>query len=174
MALRRDIRLIGLSLTLVIGVVPLLFAGGFGQSKASASASGGAADPTVMVRHTAKYGNILTGSKGKTLYIFEKDSKGKSRCSGPCAQLWPPLLVPAGQTPSGGSKVTGSLGTIKRRTGKLQVTYNGMPLYYFVYDSSPGSTQGQAFNSFGAKWYVVPTGAKTLAQAKTMSTNHGG
>jgi predicted lipoprotein with Yx(FWY)xxD motif len=44
------------------------------------------------------------------------------------------------------------LGTIKRKDGKLQVTYNGMPLYLWVNDKAPGDTTGQNVNGV---WFVV-------------------
>jgi predicted lipoprotein with Yx(FWY)xxD motif len=51
------------------------------------------------------------------------------------------------------------LGTTKRKDGKLEVTYGGHPLYYFVTDRKPGQTTGQGVNQFGAPWWVIsPTG----------------
>ena len=39
--------------------------------------------------------------------------------------------------------MTGTLGTITRAdTGALQVTYNGLPLYFFKSDSKPGDAKG--------------------------------
>jgi predicted lipoprotein with Yx(FWY)xxD motif len=32
---------------------------------------------------------VLTNDKGMTLYIFAKDSSGKSACNGPCTGNWP-------------------------------------------------------------------------------------
>ena len=46
----------------------------------------------------------------------------------------------------------GDFGTIKRADGKVQTTYKGQPLYYFISDNNPGDTNGQGvYNS----WYVV-------------------
>ena len=47
------------------------------------------------------------------------------------------------------------LGTVERRDGSLQVTYNGWPLYYFVKDGKPGDTIGQDMEGFGGEWYLV-------------------
>jgi predicted lipoprotein with Yx(FWY)xxD motif len=41
------------------------------------------------------------------LYVFDKDSGGKSPCGGPCAANWPPLAAAAGAMPMG------------RRSGRL-------------------------------------------------------
>jgi predicted lipoprotein with Yx(FWY)xxD motif len=40
-------------------------------------------------------GDVLTGSNGMTLYVFDKDAagSGKSMCNGPCATNWPPLFA---------------------------------------------------------------------------------
>lgn len=42
-----------------------------------------------------------------------------------------------------------------RSDGKMQTTFKGMPLYYYIADTSPGQTAGQALNQFGGPWYVV-------------------
>src|SRR6516162_7609822 len=44
-------------------------------------------------------GKVLTNDKGMTLYVFDKDSGGKSACNGPCTGNWPPLMAAAGTTP---------------------------------------------------------------------------
>jgi hypothetical protein len=52
------------------------------------------------------------------------------------------------------------LGTTKRTGGKLQVTYNGHPLYTFVQDAKAGQTSGQGVNASGALWWAIsPAGA---------------
>src|SRR5512143_3837467 len=58
-------------------------------SRASHSASGGA---TVAVASSG-LGRILVDGRGRTLYLFEKDTRGKSACSGKCAGFWPPLIT---------------------------------------------------------------------------------
>lgn len=80
-----------------------------------------------------------------TVYIFTKDVKdsGTSNCTGNCLVTWPALTVDAGVTPTGGPGVTGTLGTITRADdGTLQVTYNGLPLYFFSGDAAPGDSNG--------------------------------
>ena len=46
-------------------------------------------------------GKVLTNDKGMTLYVFDKDSGGKSACNGPCAGNWPPLMAVASAKPMG-------------------------------------------------------------------------
>lgn len=108
----------------------------------------------------SKLGRILVDSRGRTLYLFEKDSRGRSACAGACAAYWPPLLTTARPTAGGGAKKT-LLGTTRRADGTTQVTYAGHPLYRFVQDTKPGQTTGQDLQDFGAGWYVLaPRGTK--------------
>ena len=52
-------------------------------------------------------GLALTDARGMTLYIFDKDSGGKSACTGKCAENWPPLMAdPTASAPAGYSLVT--------------------------------------------------------------------
>ncbi|HUE27101.1 MAG TPA: hypothetical protein VMP89_10050 [Solirubrobacteraceae bacterium] len=109
--------------------------------------------PTVQVRRT-NLGKILVDSRGRTLYLFNKDTGGKSRCSGSCAVNWPPLLAVG--RPAAGSGITASkLGTTRLSDGKTQVVYNRHPLYRFIGDTKPGNTNGQGLTAFGARWSVV-------------------
>jgi predicted lipoprotein with Yx(FWY)xxD motif len=124
------------------------------------AATGSAASrATVTTRH-GKLGTFLVAKNGMTLYLFEKDKTSKSTCSGQCAQFWPPLLT-SGKPKAAGKAKSSLLGTTKRSDGKLQVTYKGHPLYFFVMDKKAGDTTGQDFLGFGAKWYVLaPSGKK--------------
>ena len=86
----------------------------------------------------------LVAASGMTLYTFTQDVKdsGKSACGTGCIDTWPALTVAAGATPAGGTGVTGKLGTITRDDGTIQVTYNGLPLYFFKNDHAPGDANG--------------------------------
>ena len=87
---------------------------------------------------------LVASKNGMTVYTFTKVVKdsGKSACLTGCIDTWPALTVAAGATPAGGTGVTGKLGTITRDDGTLQVTYNGMPLYFFKNDKAPGDANG--------------------------------
>ena len=88
-------------------------------------------------------GTILVAASNRhTVYRFNSDTPGVSNCKGGCISAWPPLSVSAGTTPTGGTGVTGQLGTITRNDASLQVTYKGLPLYFFHSDSKPGDTNG--------------------------------
>ena len=99
-------------------------------------------------------GKILVDSRGRTLYLFKKDTGGKSRCSGSCAVNWPPLFA-TGRPAAGSGIKAFKLATTRRSDGKTQVVYNSHPLYRFIGDKKPGNTNGQGLTAFGARWFVV-------------------
>ena len=103
---------------------------------------------------TSSLGRILVDSRGRTLYLFEKDKNGKSACSGSCATAWPPLLTSGKPTATAGVKAS-LLGTTRRSDGRMQVTYNHHPLYTFVKDTKKGQTSGENVDAFGAEWYAT-------------------
>jgi predicted lipoprotein with Yx(FWY)xxD motif len=157
----------------VIPLVALVVVGGTGVANAgtthpsfesersvnAASVTRSSSRATVEVRRTG-LGKILVDSRGRTLYLFKKDTGGKSRCSGSCAANWPPLLATG--KPRAGSGIDGSkLATTRRSDGKTQVVYNHHPLYRFIADTKPGDTNGQGLTAFGARWFVVsPAGSQ--------------
>src|SRR6202041_1762607 len=109
---------------------------------------------------------------GHAIYLWAKDGKDSSACTGACASAWPP--VPAtGKVTAVGGAVSSDLGTITRSDGTKQVTYDGHPLYYFAGDSGPGQANGQGSDSFGAKWWLVaPAGTKiTVADSAAGAAN---
>ena len=95
-------------------------------------------------------GKFLTDAKGMTLYVFKKDSPGKSACAGPCVEKWPLYFREKVAVPEGVK--AGDFGTITREDGKKQTTYKGWPLYYFAGDKAPGDVKGQGV---GNVWYVA-------------------
>jgi predicted lipoprotein with Yx(FWY)xxD motif len=116
---------------------------------------------TIKTRHTS-LGTVLVDAKGRTAYLFEKDKKGKSSCSGQCAVNWPPVLT-SGKPKASGGAAASKLGTTKRSDGTTQVTYAGHPLYLFVADKNkPGSTKGEGVDAFGAEWYVLGANGKKI------------
>ena len=114
----------------------------------------------VEVRQTP-LGRILVGARGNTLYDFPPDGRGPSTCYGACAALWPPLLT-TGKPIAGPGARPSLLGTARRKDGKLEVTYNRHPLYYFVSDRRPGQTTGQGLDQFGAPWWALSPAGKEI------------
>jgi predicted lipoprotein with Yx(FWY)xxD motif len=146
--------LAGLAAVLAVGVV-------------AATAAPTSAPPTVKTAKIADLGTVLVNGSGLTLYRFTTDKKGSSSCNGSCAALWPPLLAGKGKPVAGTGVAAAKLGTLKRSTGQLQVTYGGYALYRFASDKKPGEAKGEGLEG---SWYAVaPSGAlvKTSATSQT-------
>ncbi len=126
---------------------------------------------TVKVVTNSAAGNILADENGRTLYLFTRDERNKSNCSGSCAALWPPLMTTGDPKAIEGAS-SRNLGTITRDDGAKQVTYDGWPLYYFSRDEKAGDVKGQ---NFGGIWFVVaPEGGPRMTNAKVnLATNPG-
>ena len=148
-------------------LVLVLVVAGCGGSKSS---SGGGS--TVKLA-SSNLGRILVDGSGRTLYLFEADTSGKSTCAGACATTWPPLT--AGSPTAGSGVDGGALATTRRADGSQQVTYHGHPLYYYDGDgSSAGSAKGEGLNTFGGKWYVVDGTGNAVESAGSGSEMGGG
>ena len=124
---------------------------------AAPAMSSGEAAPTgraTVKAATSRFGQILFDGRGFVLYGFTRDPRGRSVCSGACAQAWPPYIVAS--KPAAGAGVNAKLlGTTRRADGKLQATYAGKPLYYYVGDRKPGQILCQNVQEFGGLWLVV-------------------
>jgi predicted lipoprotein with Yx(FWY)xxD motif len=151
------------ALVLLAGLTVLLH-----PTRANAAGAGAQATAPLVSTETTSLGRILVDSRGHTLYLFEADKNGRSACTGKCATFWPPLI--AAVKPRAGAGVKASLlGETKRADGRMQVTYNHHPLYFFAKDTKKGQTTGENVDAFGAEWYAVsPAGSKV--EPKTSST----
>jgi predicted lipoprotein with Yx(FWY)xxD motif len=108
-------------------------------------------------------GRVATDVGGRTLYLFAKDKRGHSACSGLCATYWPPLLTHGKPVAMKGVKAS-LLGTTKRSDGTRQVTIGGRPVYRFSGDSRRGQTTGEGLKDFGAEWDAAsPSGHRIEA-----------
>ncbi len=123
-----------------------------GAAVASPKAAPVASGPDVLKTRSVGGVLLLTDARGLTLYWFVPDTSGKSACYGSCAAYWPPVTG----TPSAGSGVTGTLGTITRTDGTRQATYDGHPLYTYIGDNAPGQDSGNNLNLNGGLWHIVP------------------
>jgi predicted lipoprotein with Yx(FWY)xxD motif len=124
------------------------------------AAAGGAPRYEVRARAIPGLGKVITDGQGFTLYMYVPDHRGASQCYESCAVQWPPLVLPPGVTrPSAGPGIRdGLLGTVRRRDGALQETYNGWPLYLWQGDTVPGQATGQG-EDMGLWYTVAVTGA---------------
>jgi len=142
-------------------------------STATTTASQPAAAAAVVktASNAALGATVLTNASGLTLYSLSAEHGGKFICIGTCTQIWHPVTVSAGK-PTGS---VGSLGTVKRPEGIVQVTYKGMPLYTFSLDRQPGALGGQNlkdvqnFKAVGTWRAVSITGATSATQTAPAS-----
>jgi predicted lipoprotein with Yx(FWY)xxD motif len=100
-----------------------------------------------------RFGAILATPKKQALYYWtvEKRAGGKIRCTGACARLWPPLIVKSRTAvPKRIAGIKGTFGVIRRPSGRLQVTHNGLAVYTYIHE---GPEQVLCNNVDG--WFVV-------------------
>ena len=124
---------------------------------------------------------MVVDAHGMTVYQFRRDNPmiyefsrdPTPTCYDACITTWTPLLTDDAPRAMAGSHPS-MLGTIKRRDGGAQVSYDGHPLYLFSGDRQPGEMNGQEAANFGAAWHAVehdgderssPTGRKELGIA---------
>jgi predicted lipoprotein with Yx(FWY)xxD motif len=127
----------------VLGILAVLLVA-CGSSPSTASSSPSPKGFVVVATKTdATNGTFLVSATTQmTLYVFAKDTAGVSNCSGACLKNWPALAVPPNTAIAAGPGITGQLSTINRAEGLTQVTYKGMPLYFFINDAKVGDTTG--------------------------------
>lgn len=122
------------------------------------SAAAKAKRVTRVALRESDYGKVLFASKGRALYLFTADSKGKSNCSGECASAWPPFLA-RGRLEAGPGVKRRLLGATTRPDGRRQVSYAGHPLYFYVHDP-PNEILCHDVTEFGGDWLVVRASGK--------------
>jgi predicted lipoprotein with Yx(FWY)xxD motif len=144
-----------MGMKMLVSIAALLVLAGGAASLGSASSH---ARPT-LASGRSSYGTILFDGKGHALYAFTRDKRGgASRCYGDCAAAWPVYYARTALRAGKGVKLA-LIGKVRRSDGKLQVTYNGWPLYYYVGDRRAGQVSCQNVDEFGGTWLVVrPSG----------------
>ena len=142
-----------------LAVGTLSFAGaGMGISGAASAHTSGT---VISALKTAKYGTILVS--GRTVYTL---APSKVACTAKCLKYWPEVLLAKGVTraKAGTGVNAAKLGTVRRPGGRLQVTYAGKALYWFLSDTRAGQVKGNLTDTWG-KWSVVvlvkPAGGTT-------------
>ena len=149
-------------------IVPLTALALIGTGSAVTSAGAATKTGTVVVKKT-DLGKVLVSAKGRTLYMFGKDSGDTSACTGACATNWPPLRVTGTPTVGKGAKAA-LIGTITRTDGNAQVTYNGHPVYLFVGDKKAGDTNGEGLNAFGGTWDALTSSGRVVTANSSSSS----
>ena len=107
-----------------------------------------AASLSAQANPTMEKGGIVSTKDGRSLYTFDKDSKGG------CATAWPPFAV------TDASMADANFTVIKRDDGTSQWAYQGMPLYLYAGDANPGDMNGDNKNGV---WHLVRNDMKPAA-----------
>ncbi|HEX4116101.1 MAG TPA: hypothetical protein VHY18_09540 [Solirubrobacteraceae bacterium] len=137
------------------------------STEPAAQTSNSSSSAVLVKNASSSLGTILVDSQGMTLYHLSGEQNGKFICtSTACLGVWHPLIAPSSGAPSG---EVGSLGTVKRPEGTMQVTYKGTPLYTFTGDQQSGETKGQGIKDVGT-WSVVTTSSTSTPTTSTSST----
>jgi predicted lipoprotein with Yx(FWY)xxD motif len=130
------------------------------EDTSAGAATASAKGPKIKVVNS-DYGRILSNGRGRALYLFTADHGKGSNCSGDCATAWPPYIVKRTPVAGPGAK-QGLIGATRRSDGKLQSTYAGHPVYFYVSDNEPGEVLCQAVSEFGGYWYVLRANGKAV------------
>jgi predicted lipoprotein with Yx(FWY)xxD motif len=151
-----------LVLTAVLVAAAAFPAGGSARADARDGASaetGATMSVATLIVRDSRFGRMLFDGKGRALYAFTRDRRGgPSRCYGACAAAWP-VYFARGRPVAGRGVKRSLIGTTRRRGGRLQLTYNGWPLYYYAHERA-GQVLCQNVDQFGGLWLVVrPSGA---------------
>ena len=106
--------------------------------------------------HKASMENIAVNTSGFALYELSGDSKTHQECTkaNGCFSAWPPATVKPGTHVTKGPGVPGTLGTWSR-SGLVQLTLSGHPLYRYSVDPTAHMADGQNVKSFGGTWHVI-------------------
>jgi predicted lipoprotein with Yx(FWY)xxD motif len=92
--------------------------------------------------------NYLVGSKGMTLYTFDRDQADTSNCSDTCITIWP--IYTTIYTSS--TLLPTNLTIFTRTDGMRQYVYNNKPLYYYSGDKKIGDMTGDGIDEL---WHIA-------------------
>lgn len=139
-------------------------------SAASQPSSAASSSAAVAVAQTS-LGQVVTNTAGFTLYEFDKDTagNGKSACTASCASTWPPATA-SSSSPGKPSGLSGTLTTITRDDGTMQLALDGHPLYRFSGDSAAGQTNG---DGVGGIWHAAKASGSAAAASPTTAASGG-
>jgi predicted lipoprotein with Yx(FWY)xxD motif len=123
----------------------------------------GSAQETTIVAGDSEFGTILYDDSGQAIYLFDVEITAEPKCYGECADAWPPVLTES--EPAAGNGVEpGLLGTTERSDGRLQVTYDDHPLYFYAHEGKHEVLCHDVFLN-GGTWFVVRPDGKPAPPA---------
>src|SRR4051812_44972541 len=160
-AVSRGIALMG------VAAIGLAACGGGGDDNATAATS--ARTRAVAVKTIS--GQRVLALRGHAIYTPSQEKSGTIKCTGGCAAVWVPVKASSGK-----SSTVGHLGSVKRPSGRKQLTYKGRPLYTFKPEGKGKLSGDGVKDKFGSRsftWHVVRTGKKPASNPPPPSNNYG-
>jgi predicted lipoprotein with Yx(FWY)xxD motif len=120
---------------------------------------------------STKTENIVINTKGRAVYTLSGDTTKHQKCTKAdgCFAFWPPVTVSSAKNLSKAAGVKGKLGTFKR-SGIIQVTLGGHPLYTFSNDKKKDNATGEGVNAFGGIWHIVKDPSAGSSSGSTPTT----
>jgi predicted lipoprotein with Yx(FWY)xxD motif len=107
----------------------------------------------IITLRDSQFGPMLFDSNRQAIYVFERDRRNETVCYGDCAEAWPPVVTEG--PPRAGKGLRAALvGAIRRRDGRMQVTYAGKPLYFYAHEG-PGVVLCHNVNLNGGFWWAI-------------------
>lgn len=116
-------------------------------------AGAGMGRPAIETKSNLGGKKVIATPKRLGIYYWdvEKRARGKIRCTGACAKMWPPVYV-KGKVDAHVKGVMATFGTV-RRGARRQLTVNGLPAYTYEGDR-PGIVKCDGVDG----WHVVRAG----------------
>ncbi|MES3037350.1 MAG: hypothetical protein V4736_05525 [Bdellovibrionota bacterium] len=132
-------------------ILPLMVMADYGDPTAPAPKP----TPSLVTTVTNAEGEkLIADSTGRTLYVFDVDQgSNTSKCNEACAEVWPPYLLDAKEA----AALEAPLGSIERANKKLQLTYDGRPVYIYAFDRGQADEKG---DGIGGVWHYIEIESK--------------
>ena len=100
-------------------------------------------------------GAYVTDASGRAIYVVENDSAAFA-CSGACATELDAVIGTATVATGATGLESAMLSTRALPDGRMQVTYDGKPLFFARADMARGDTKGQGTKSYGNVRLLTP------------------
>lgn len=119
------------------------------------------------VRPVDTHEAVAVGPSGYAVYTFQGETTHHLIChkthsaKTDCWAFWPPVSVHSAKGLTKQAGIKGKLGAFHNH-GKLQLTLNGQPLYYFAPDlqaKDKSQATGDELKTFGSTWHIVAAGS---------------
>ena len=138
------------------------------NTSTTTSQASGTKNAVVITKTDSKLGQYLSEPSGRgPLYTYNADTAGVSNCTGSCLATWPAYIDTSSTT-----NLPAGIGTIKRSdNGQKQYTYNGLPLYTFIGDTS-GHPTGNGVDNFKLATPAASSSSSSSNSSSSSSSNY--